>query len=55
VFLVSGSEKASIVREVLEGPTHYPAQAVKPTSGQLLWMLDKAATAELSVTDRSVM
>src|ERR1044071_5586343 len=41
VFLVSGSEKAPIVKEVLEGPEKYPAQAVKPTRGELLWMLDE--------------
>jgi len=43
VFLVSGAEKTKIVKEVLEGPEKYPAQAVKPTHGELLWMLDKAA------------
>ena len=43
VFLVSGSEKAEIVKEVFEGPEQYPAQAVKPTHGELLWMLDKDA------------
>ena len=43
VFLVSGSEKAKIVKEVLDGPEKYPAQAVKPTNGELLWMLDKDA------------
>ncbi len=47
VFLVSGSEKASIVKEVLEGPEKYPAQAVKPTNGQLLWMLDEGAATEI--------
>jgi len=47
VFLVSGSEKAPIVKEVLEGPEKYPAQAVKPTRGELLWMLDKDAASEI--------
>jgi 6-phosphogluconolactonase len=47
VFLVSGSEKATIVKEVLEGPEKYPAQAVKPTNGELLWMLDKDAASEI--------
>lgn len=47
VFLVSGSEKATIVKEVLEGPEKYPAQAVKPTNGELLWMLDEAAASEI--------
>ena len=48
VFLVSGSEKAEIVREVLEGEEKYPAQAVKPVNGELLWMLDKDAAAKLT-------
>ena len=42
VFLVSGDEKAEIVKEVIEGPERYPAQAVKP-KGELLWLLDEAA------------
>ena len=48
VFLVSGAEKAQIVKEVLEGENKYPAQAVKPTQGELIWMLDKEAAAFLS-------
>jgi 6-phosphogluconolactonase len=39
VFLVSGAEKAAIVKEVLEGPKKYPAQYVQPTHGELLWLL----------------
>jgi len=48
VFLVSGAEKAEIVKEVLEGEDKYPAQAVKPTQGELIWMLDEDAAAYLS-------
>ena len=48
LFLVSGAEKAEIVQKVMEGPKQYPAQAVQPTHGQLLWMLDKDAAAGLS-------
>jgi len=48
VFLVSGAEKAQIVKEVLEGEDKYPAQAVKPTHGELIWMLDREAAAYLS-------
>jgi len=40
VFLVSGAEKAAIVKEVLEGGNKYPAQAVKPTHGELIWMVN---------------
>ena len=46
LFLVSGAEKAGILKEVLEGPKKYPAQFVQPTHGQLLWMLDKDAADE---------
>ena len=49
LFLVSGAEKAQIVKEVLEGPKQYPAQLVQPTHGQLLWMLDEDAAAKLSM------
>ena len=52
MFLVSGSEKAKIVKEVLEGPENYPAQAIKPTHGELLWMLDKDAATELSSSSK---
>jgi 6-phosphogluconolactonase len=47
LFLVSGAEKAQIVKEVLQGPMRYPAQAVNPTNGELLWMLDKDAASKL--------
>jgi len=52
LFLVSGAEKAGIVKEVLEGPKQYPAQLVQPTHGQLLWMLDKDASANLAADKR---
>jgi 6-phosphogluconolactonase len=48
VFLVSGAEKAEIVRDVLQGERKYPAQAVNPTQGELIWMLDKEAANYLS-------
>lgn len=47
VFLVTGAEKAEIVKEVLEGENKYPAQAVKPTQGELIWMLDEDAASKL--------
>ena len=48
LFLVSGAEKAQIVKEVLEGPKKYPAQFVQPTDGELIWMLDREAASLLS-------
>lgn len=47
LFLVSGSEKAEIVKEVLEGPKRYPAQEVRPGSGDLIWLLDREAAGKL--------
>ncbi len=50
IFLVSGAAKAPAVAAVLEGeqrPELYPAQVVAPASGRLLWLLDKAAAAQL--------
>lgn len=46
VFLVSGDEKAEIVKEVLKEHVQYPAQFVRPTNGEALWMLDKEASAD---------
>ncbi|HET6494107.1 MAG TPA: 6-phosphogluconolactonase [Thermoleophilia bacterium] len=50
-FIVSGAEKAGMVAEVIEGlrvPQAVPAQAVSPSPGKLLWLLDEAAAAELN-------
>jgi 6-phosphogluconolactonase len=49
MFLVSGADKAEIVRQVLEHKhtPPFPAQQVQPTDGKLLWMLDEAAAANL--------
>ena len=49
-FLVSGASKAEVVRAVLEGPDQpdaVPAQAVHPSGGRLLWLVDRAAAAQL--------
>lgn len=46
LFLVSGEEKAEALRAVLEGdlqPDRFPAQAVRPESGDLVWLVDRAA------------
>lgn len=52
LFLVSGSEKANILRAVLENDNvnQYPAQSIRPTSGRLLWLVDREAGASLSAT-----
>jgi len=50
LFLVTGSDKADAVHEVIEGeynPDEYPAQIVHPPHGEVTWMLDTAAASKL--------
>jgi 6-phosphogluconolactonase len=50
-FLVSGIDKAGVLREILEGDApgeKYPSKLVRPTDGKLIWFLDRAAASELS-------
>lgn len=49
-FAVEGAEKADILAKVLDGPvdpTKYPAQIVNPSSGRLVWLVDKLAVGML--------
>jgi len=49
MFLVSGSDKADIVREVLKNESaNLPSQKVRPADGKLLWLLDRGAGSKLS-------
>ncbi|GIU91927.1 MAG: 6-phosphogluconolactonase [Acidimicrobiia bacterium] len=49
IVLVTGSAKAELVAEVLEGdPSRYPIGVVAETDGDTLWLLDDAAAARLS-------
>lgn len=49
MFLVSGKEKAEILREVLENSkAELPAQRVRPVDGRLLWLIDQPAAGLLS-------
>lgn len=50
-FLVAGESKAGTLREILEGdvdPRAYPAKFIRPESGELTWMVDRAAAEQLS-------
>ncbi len=47
VFLVSGGEKAKVVKAVLRDQALLPAGMVRPTHGRLLWLLDRPAAALL--------
>ena len=42
-FLVTGSQKAAIVKEILEGEGDFPAGLVAPRDGRLTFLLDAAA------------
>jgi 6-phosphogluconolactonase len=49
-FLVSGEEKASTVKTVLEDKeARLPAQKIQPVQGVLTWLLDRAASSLLTV------
>jgi 6-phosphogluconolactonase len=51
-FLVAGGAKAEILREVLHGPrdpARLPAQLIRPHPGDLLWLADLEAAAQLPV------
>jgi 6-phosphogluconolactonase len=51
VFVVSGADKAEAVRRVFEGkyqPELVPAQVIRPSTGRLLWLMDRAASAKLT-------
>lgn len=51
LFMVTGTEKADAIHAVIEGPYNpdeYPAQIVRPTNGEVTWMLDSAAAEKLS-------
>jgi 6-phosphogluconolactonase len=51
MFLVSGQDKAKILKEVLEGsqpPDLLPSKLICPTDGKLIWLVDQAAATALS-------
>jgi 6-phosphogluconolactonase len=49
LFLVAGADKAERVAEVLGGRApELPAARVRPSDGELLWLLDAAAAARLA-------
>lgn len=50
LFLVAGADKAPVLREILEGPpdlTRLPSQGIRPEPGRLVWLVDRAAAAQL--------
>lgn len=50
-FLVSGTDKAAVLKSVLEENVpgeQYPAKLVRPEDGKLIWLIDRGAASELS-------
>ncbi len=53
VFMISGSEKANALYQVLEGeknPDLYPSQLIIPVQGELHFFADKAAASKLNAS-----
>ena len=51
LFLVTGADKATALQAVLEGPAdpdRLPAQLIRPMSGRLIWLVDRAAAGMLT-------
>src|SRR5437870_11625903 len=48
LFPVTGAEKAKVVKAVLGERATLPAAMVRPADGELVWLLDRAAAAQLS-------
>jgi 6-phosphogluconolactonase len=51
MFLAAGEDKAETLKEVLQGTKpgeQFPSKLIRPTNGQLIWLVDKAAAAALS-------
>jgi 6-phosphogluconolactonase len=50
LVMVTGADKAATLAHVLEGEDHgLPIQLVRPASGQLTWLVDRAAATQLKL------
>ena len=50
-FLVSGTDKAAVLKTVLEEDCpveQYPSKLIRPNRGKLIWLVDRAAASDLS-------
>jgi 6-phosphogluconolactonase len=50
MFIVSGKEKATMLKKVIEEkhPTPFPARLIEPKHGRLLWLVDQPAASQLT-------
>ena len=51
MFLVSGADKAEMLKQVLEAtgsPELLPSKLIHPSDGKLMWVVDRAAAADLT-------
>jgi len=51
MFLAAGEDKTETLKEVLQGTKpgeQFPSKLIRPTNGQLIWLVDQAAAAALS-------
>ena len=56
LFLVSGAQKAAALAAVLEGPPaphQFPAQLIRPESGEITWLVDAAAASLLRAIQKA--
>jgi len=52
IFMASGFGKAQALKGVLEDPeSDYPARRIRPVSGTLTWMVDKAAASLIMIDE----
>jgi len=48
IFLISGAEKAKVVKATLTDGAILPGSMIRPTDGELTWIVDRAAASLLS-------
>jgi len=51
IFIVSGKNKAEILKKILKEKQDFPATKVKAKNGEVLFLLDKEAASQLSYLD----
>jgi 6-phosphogluconolactonase len=55
LFLVEGEDKSEISARTLAGDSELPAARVRPRGGEVVWIMDRAASSKLSPTTGSFL